>query len=93
MLTLELGSNCSSDGTCKGGRQICQATVLDEAWAKKQTLKKDNSHCADREPNAPLAFIGKILLLLGLFFFSILFVLSLYFSRFIQRNCLFSSCK
>lgn len=59
MLTLELGVDCSSEGNCKGGRTICEVTALDEPWAKKQTIDEDKTRCADREPNAPLEFIGK----------------------------------
>lgn len=61
MLTLELGNNCTSEDTCTGGRHICEVAVLDEPGNKIRTLEEDKSRCAEREPNTPLEFVGKIL--------------------------------
>lgn len=58
MLTLEMGVDCSTEGNCKGGRHICEVTVLEEAWAKKQSLDEEKTRCAEREPNTRLEFIG-----------------------------------
>ena len=51
-----MSAECGGD--CSIQNQICEVTVLDEAWAKKRSLQDGSARCAAREPNAPLAFIG-----------------------------------
>lgn len=58
MLNLEIGVGCNDENSCSGSRQICEITVLDEAWAKKHVIEEDKTNCADRELSGPLEFIG-----------------------------------